>query len=195
MSTSLLMSYTYVFSAALMSQNGFFTDKGGHCAVKCCCAITGWGSFTREEWSLFVDISAIRRRFSHGATLGWFYSNGRTFDEKCIYMGNGGGGCVRTFFMAELCTRCRLLGWRVLTTDIREPWTVSRRARACSRSPTLPYKVIRIPPRWPRSSVLLYVGLNITEMVFRLPRTHYFTTQIAVKASVSGAVVQVTEVH
>lgn len=29
------------FSAALLSQNGFFTDKEEQCAVKSCCAITG----------------------------------------------------------------------------------------------------------------------------------------------------------
>lgn len=71
------------FSAVLLSQNGFFTDKGEHCAVKSCCAITGWGSLARSR-EVFFFFFSFRGRFSmiqqevfiHRRTHGgrWFYS-------------------------------------------------------------------------------------------------------------------------
>lgn len=48
------------FLCCSLSQNGFFTDKGELCADKCCCAITGWGSFTRgKREPVSEDISRL----------------------------------------------------------------------------------------------------------------------------------------
>lgn len=121
-----VMSYSYGLSAVLLSQNGFFTDKGGHCVVKCCCAITGWGSFSggrvqRFGGRFFHDSAS---RLSKQGRFKWkrFAFNSQRALRK---QSTEDGG---TF----ICTLGRRLqSWLALaTTVIRELWTVAKQARA-----------------------------------------------------------------
>lgn len=94
--TFMVTGYTYGFSAVLLSQNGFFTDKGRRCAVKCCCAITGWGSLTRgwgrERVKSSVDVFLVIQLL-HWPTAGmilleWMYVkqevNTKKSSRQCV---------------------------------------------------------------------------------------------------------------
>lgn len=119
------MSYSYGLSAVLLSQNGFFTDKGGHCVVKCCCAITGWGSFSRGEWSVSADVSFTTRLR--------LWKRGRFKSKRCAFNSERVLRKQSTVHGETfICTLGRrLLSWLALaTTVIRELWTVAKQARA-----------------------------------------------------------------
>lgn len=112
LSSSLFMSYTLCFlCCSHVSKWLLYRQRRA-----LCCKM-----LLRHNWVRLVHSRRVKyfrgRLFGDSASVlarsetGMILSNERTFNEKCIFMwGMAVEGAWGHFFMAEFCTRCRLLG-------------------------------------------------------------------------------------
>lgn len=131
--------------AVLLSQNGFFTDKGEHWAVMLLRHNWVRLGFPERGYNVSKDLSRwfIRCVFPPTHFQREIYSN--IFKKKKVRRETVDGMC------GGRRQGCVVRADSPLTTAvIRERWTFAMRARACCCTPALPYKVIRNlrEPRW-----------------------------------------------